>query len=821
MVRVLPFVLIFATGGVVGMLFARTMLGPEPTVDTFETGSSVSADEDGTAEPAVAEEELDSGPVRAIATGLDAAGGDSVIERAIASVGTVDVGARDGEISGQVTTVEGTPLPGVEITATASGYRDDREDAESLNEKVVRYIRDEQWRQTLRSEAVTDGDGRYRLSGIGSIEYRVSAELDAHRFESPGRASSRAEAGDTVDFTATPVAQIRVSIVRADGSVPAKASVRVEANRSSRGHNWTSEDRTVDVDPGTFTVRAHVEQSENSEPVEVTVELGTPVDVELVLRARGSIRGRLVFPPEELDTNASVAMLPATLIPEPSPEDFAGADHRNWVSSSRGEFTFADLDPGRYWLGYARGHRWGQSLESMLPVDVGTEPVEVRIEIPGIDLAGACRVSVFHPDGRPIPDANVQMGFQSENRSSWGGGDVTRLRGGMIVVRPDEGMQTQLDQFPDGRLFVIVSDESYGQERIEVSPGGGHYEVRFEAPSTLELVVAGYVGSDLVGKLQVSVSSDGEDDPFRGRHGGSRPDTEGIVKLGPMRPGAYTVHLTYEENRDGHWSTGELSAQPISIVAGENRVTIGIPTLHDVAIELPADVVGSMGLHHAARTGGPRQFFQRQATIADGFVQFSAVPPGRYVVRFHGGSVQAQPMTIDVPTSGPIYYDIVPPTAVIVVSVSEEGGLLTDAGFADGDLIRAVEGVVYEAEEQLPMMTDLLQAGGPVRLLVEREGEEFEMTFDPRGLREVANPGGACAPRNAERSGRPPPRRKSFPRFRFPSPGAALECPHGGSSETVSRRARAAGRVPGPPAEGRRRTPCTGPCSTRRSTERW
>ncbi len=735
--RMLPFIIIFAVGGLIGMIATRTM------VDVAAPDRGDRSAFEGAPEPAAAELTEEAEPVHAVLKDTESAVGESLLSRAIEEIVPPDSGEKIGQIRGEVLTIDGRPLPEVEITATP-GQRPDREEGDDLETKVRRFVRDEQWRESIRVETTTGPDGQYLLAGLADQQFGVSAKANGYKFERQNR-KREVRPGDVVNFTATPVAQLDVTILRADGTEPDSASVRIQRNQSSWGRTWSPKERVIDTEPGTVMVSASVGETERGEPIEITVEIGTgPMPVTIRLHSRGAIHGSVVFPADELESQAVVYLLPASLIAEPEPEDMFAATKNQWLSRSV-EFKFDDLDPGTYWVGAARGNQNEEHPPTIQRVDVADSVVEITVAIDPIQSENGVRIFAYAPNGGALPDVSLSFGYESDQGSRWGGGTQAKLRDGGVILLPDADLRRMYDENQKGHLFVRGEHSAYGEQRLEISGFGGGVDLRFEEPARVVVAVLGYLGSDLIGRVQITLQPESESS--RGWYGGGGrnngvPDANSEVRLGPFSPGSYVLNLSYVDQRRNRWSSGVMVSQPVQVVSGENRLSIAVPPTYSLEIRFPEGT--QSGSIQISPDGDEPGRNARHEQFEGGVALIEGLVAGPYQLRAWGNGVQNGTVFVDVPSSGPVYYEPAPINA-LRIRVSDEGGPLAQAGFLDGDTIIKINGQSFEGEEQLALMGVFLQGAEKVRLTLDRNGEEVELEVDPRGLMK-GNPGGSFSP---------------------------------------------------------------------------
>lgn len=696
--------------------------------------------------PAAVESAVSDDPDLAVAEPVPAAADalpsedEDLLARAIAMVEPPEIGERSGRIHGRVAQADGTPLPGVQIIASP-GSRPDREKAETLEARVRSTIRDELWREGLESKAATAADGSYSVERLADLEYRLSAKLEGFKFEGRTR---NCKPGDEIDFIATALARIEVAIVREDGSVPERASVSVRSGNSSRSIDWSPSSPVMDVDPGRVTVSASVGETERSEPVEAVVAAGTePVPVRIVLQSRGAIRGVVRFPKEELDSRASVHLLSAAQFPAPTAADFFASDREDRSLTPGETFTFGDLDPGAYWIGASRGEENEEFPPAPQLVEVGTALVEVELALEPIRPDQGVLVLAYAPDGTPLTDVDIRLGYYSSRMSSSGGGSTLRMRGGGHMVLGGANLAGNAQQSPGGKFQIDVRHNSYGSRQIELdSLAGGQVEVRFEEPARVVVTVAGYAGSEHVGRVSVDLFT--LEDPQRrrgGRGSGGRIDANGELVIEAMSPGEYLLAMDYG-SRDRMSNRRRIHEQTVTVVPGENRWTVSVPALYTIEVRFPlATAAGNLQAHPI--DAGTMSGRGGQVNFSDGVARIEGLLAGRYQLRAWGTDAPEGSQVVDVPAAGPILFDPAPANA-LRVRIHDPAGPMNQSGLQDGDWIVAIDGQAIAAEN-LPTLYAFLRGAETVKLIVVRGEAELELDVDPKKILS-GDPGGWLEP---------------------------------------------------------------------------
>ena len=644
----------------------------------------------------------------------------------------------DGTIRGRVLDEAGQPMAAILVRATPrpdrsygrgnrTGVPEDRPIEELVKEQVVRILGDRKSRQ----DAFTGADGRYEIRGIGAGKYFVMAYGDGFQFQPISNRGYEIEAGGEVDFTAKPVFEIEFEIFLADGT-PAKGA-RIERQMYSNWHhawNWTPANSRMSLEPGVHLIRASDADGAGSVSEEVRCEIGAGKKTDkLTLRLidRPGIRGTVAFPEDEREGNARIYALAFDGEP-PSDQDLARSNLQSYAYSQQGaKFAFPNLAPGRYAVGVASN----RGILHRETVDVGAVPVEVELKIPVPDPSEYVVVRVEGPDG-PIPgQVQIHAYVRTERNMNSGSGQATRLKDGSYRVLHPTLPESERNSAPV--YSVSVSTQTYGQKTVEYDPASEPaVTVRFEAPGTLDIEVAGYEGSAYVGKLMLSVQpkkGDGRDDRMEMRYWSMRSGASGLGRdgkqtFGPLAPGEYEIVMGIQAERGNSVAAGRT---PVTIRAGENRQTVQIPKLYSLTVIVPdGDESARISLSPAQSTPYGRS--GRSQNAEGGEVRFEDLPAGEYVIN---GRTTAGRGTMNVVVPGQAVVRFVPELKnAMLVKLSDANGAAGKAGFRDGDLIVGVDGVEFQNEEHMQSL---------IRAAWAAEGAKFDVLRGRQRISIAAN----------------------------------------------------------------------------------
>ncbi len=676
----------------------------------------------------------------------------TLLAEALAALPIPKVESGSGTIKGTVKLEDGSPIAGVVVRGwpqssdrgtgrrRATGVPED----EPLEKYVARLAEQHQRNNLARVEATSDAQGAFALAGLADHEYRLQAFLSGYEVQRGGRENWRAvKPGSEVEFVAKLVTEIPLSVVFADGTSPAEASIewerRSDGSTSSSSVRWTLENPAIELNPGAYKLRATSGKDGEyaSEQREVTLNAGGRAEtVTLTLRSRPGIRGVVKFSEGEEPENAVVWIARVTPGSAPDWESLRQSGEGQAYVGRHNDFAFAfeDLAAGAYAIGAARGHNAPIAIVEHVQV---ADAVVVRdLVMPALDPADYVVVWVYGPENELIRDAQISGAMRSKSGSSSGGGStVARSDGSYWFLPPEtpEHMRSGREE-GDGDLqrFISVHTQRFGTKEVEYQPARGvEVVVRFAVPAEIEVVIPNYAGSGLEGKVNVGIEKAAKDTRRGGQvygHVQDKVDFEGKKRLGPVEPGDYELVMYVQTERYGQ---KPVARQPVMLAAGMNSVSFPIPPLYTVTVIVP-EGTASMRLQlqplqrrEAFRGGSPQ-------AAKDGRATFPLLAPGEYKLRSWGGGTMEE-MRIDVQGDMEVRFEPKPVNA-LQVTLGEEEGYLSRAGFHDGDLIVGIAGKDIENLAQL--QAAMLMNAERVSVTVRRGGGTVELTIEPRKMME-------------------------------------------------------------------------------------
>jgi hypothetical protein len=584
--------------------------------------------------------------------------------------------------------------------------------------------------RATRREARTAADGTYRIEGLVDGAYNVRAYSAGYQIWTRGRAFG-VSPGAEVDFQARAIAGVTLEVLDPDGNLAREATITFTqetgfGGTTSSSERWSSANRTVYAQPGTWSVQAksgdHGEMV--SEPETVTLEAGgEPPTATLRLRGRPGIRGSIRFEDGIDDGQYFVTTVRVPRGVEAGPglllTAARSAGHSIWPEGGR--FAITDLEPGLYVLGATRG---GGEVATWCEVEVTEGLVERDLVIPAPDPSEYIVVHVLGPDGAPLSGVQFSSAFRSRHRSSSGGSQVARLDDGSWRVRhhaiddddrADEG----------GRFYVTASHPKLGSREVGYDAKTQRdLTITFEAPASLVVTVSGYGSSgyeDLLSVQLVGVEKNADtDDPVVGASSPARGgiDDEGRQSFGPLSPGDYEIRIHVRLPSHGSFSIVRV---PISLGPGEAEKTVALPRLYTLTVLTDAPKAS-----FRIQSEGDSRLSIWSLEAKDGKAVVRGVPAGTYLVQGQNGA-EGQ-MRVRIPGQETVRFEGRPINA-LKVTITDPEGALARAGFRDGDVVVGVNGELFE--NQTDMQLKLMKAlAGTAKLLVQRGGGRIEISVE-------------------------------------------------------------------------------------------
>jgi len=704
-----------------------------------------------------------------VASSEPAAVSEERVTALVAELGDVAVHAEagDGAIWGAVVDELGEPLANVVVQLDRTPRRrfgvspepgDRAPDPRSLREVVERAAQGHEDRRAYHQELRTGATGAYRFEGLADGEWNVQAYLEGYHFTFD-RSQYRIPVGSEVGITGTRLIELPVQVYASDGTLAERAylSCKPAGERSRKQRReWTAESSRVRLAPGTYEIAAlsaerlgwdESTQSSEIQTVVVAAE-GAGDMLRFDLRSRLGITGRITDGDGSIKTKYFYLNF-AALAPgqEVGPDGQVPSSEQQYVRPGT-TYSLQDLEPGRYWLGVSRNQAAPTVVHRVVEVTTGMEVCD--LELPPVDRTKFLQVSVIDPDGMPLEGVSVSLdspeirtGYRDRS-FALPGKDGTYLVG--ISAKLAEAYFG--DAKPDATFKLTLNHNKYGRRDVEVARGQLELTYSYAVPGTLTVTVVGYQGSGYEGRLTVSATPEGERRGFGSfrRPGSDGMNTEGVQVITGLAAGSYHIALDLRSKGDTSpfAETNEIAMVATDVVAGANQVQLSIPALHVLRVRWADGKTGtSFYLARASDGEGLRSRGLRADLGEDGTAQFENVAAGEYTLSTGGRS--SQNMRVTVP-GGEVEFVPIEIDALSVVITDESGGFAR-VGLRSGDLIIGADGKEFVGRPSQSIFTEVLQSKAAVlRLLIERDGKQLELTIKGSDLGEGRDMGGRFLP---------------------------------------------------------------------------
>ena len=408
---------------------------------------------------------------------------------------------RGVEMSGRVTTAEGTPVAGVAVSAAEDG---------TFGGTMIPTYTLLASGEHAEGWTLTDASGRFSMR-VHPVAHHLSFHKKGH---APKVVRGHdAASGEALSVVLDPAAAVRGRVVRADGRGITDVHLRLtDRSAMPSGSAQTSADGTFTI--GDLAAGAYELTATHSElGIHETRGVEAPSsDVQIALAPRGTVRGRVVESASRQPvTRFTVAVTPG--------EDGRGARSLP-IEDAGGGFSIDDVPLGTASLTVsAEGHATRRVEEVAVTAD--GEPPEVEV---ALDAEAALLGRVTGERGEPVAQAHVSVE-----------GEGTP---GAAATSDDEGA-FELRGLTAGEVKLEVNAAGFVPDKRTVDT-----RVRNRVDVTLRkgLVLRGEVVADGAGVPQAGVSAsssarDAEDQ-------NTQTDERGRFVLEGLVPGRYTVRAS-------------------------------------------------------------------------------------------------------------------------------------------------------------------------------------------------------------------------------------------------------------------------------------
>lgn len=451
--------------------------------------------------------------------------------------------------------------------------------------------------------AQTDGDGRYRLEGVEpglrQVEVRWSGrnltrELEVApgenyldlRFEGGTQVSGR-----VIDSAGSPIAGAQVALVSPAGLMRMAASTETVADGTFR---------LADVLDGSYQLRAEAQGYATSVSDRTVEVAGAPVSgLEVQLSAGATLRGRLIGLQAE---EAAGAQISAVLMTK---RLFAAG-----IVRSDGSYEIKGLAPGDWMVSALAG---GSGRTAQEPIAIGGGATEELLDLEfkaGLRLTGTVLRG-----GQPVAGIHVSV---HPLEAGSGGMATTDHEGRFEFTGLDPGPHQISVALTSGssqsETITLATDDDVLIE-IDTSRLAGHV---IDA-STAQPIAGAAVSLELLDRAA------GDDVPVLGS--GEATDSTGFFRIEEAAGGSYRLRA----EKDGYAAV-EL---PLTVTAGIDQEGLEIRLAPNRGLLLRASYASGgapQNLLAAVVDGEHAVQAGVFASLGDGLVRLSSVPPGEWTV---------------------------------------------------------------------------------------------------------------------------------------------------------------------------------------------
>lgn len=555
----------------------------------------------------------------------------------------------------------GQPLPGVVLRARPQHSRGtlrralgagapSRESMDSRLRKAAQSIALDQ--ATLRT-GTTDELGVCRFDGLPESAWQIEAYREGYVIDTSGRKAT-AHSNSQVILEAVPTFDLDITVLDETGAPVQQATISVSAseqNRRSREYPWNA-GQPFRLTEGLYSLRALSSEGLESgqmfrfaraasDEVDFDLRAGeAPEPLTFQLKARVGIYGRIL---SSQGTSAlTTTRVRHTLLAagQAADKSLLSSERDEGSSAREGTYEILDLEPGHYLVGLALD--WNSPAVMAVAVEVDSGVVQQDLVVPESDPSATLVISTFDPMGRPVNATGFTFEVKHEGGSS------------TSVIRPKrESLGVYLYPKPNaltgkprkGAIYSLMGfHKRFGSVQIEFTRDQPKVELHFTEPASLDVLVAGIVGSTYEGRLFVNVNPEGPDS-HRGLSHGERLDSGGHHIFKHLSPGPNTVRLSLMDQlpQDGWYGRSDVVAVlDVVLTTGKNRAVIAVPALFSLPVSAPGAEDGAEASVWPKNdpddegTQTLRSTYRSSPVDAGGNTTLEDLLPGKYILQVPG-----------------------------------------------------------------------------------------------------------------------------------------------------------------------------------------
>ena len=464
---------------------------------------------------------------------------------------TVPAPTGDGAIRGRVLEEHGAPIANALVVAVPrfprKGERPREAGAVPWQEVHLRNaVEALRWYERTRRTARTDAEGRYELTGLGTVPHSLRAYCEGYKLRrTPGQPRGDVAPDATIDFGGQRFVLIGVEVLMPDERQVGNVTLSVRGPESSSTGTWSAASPWREVRPGTYELQAkaglRLEYTSEKRTVRVEADRN-PEQIMLQLAGRRGLRVQVKLPEGFTARQLSLPYVrfegtdPPGLAALRQSRQSAGSDHDQ-------EFWIPDLATGRYLVGV---HHGSYLFTATAVAEVGEGITDVLLDVPRPDPARFFAVRALRPDRRVERRASVHVEIQTEGIRVGGGGVTLRGPDGTMYCAYPVWDPAQHGELPaEARYFATVGARELGRRRVEFQrrPGAA-LEVPFAEPATLRVAIRDYAASEHKETLRVTLHRQGTGPVVWWQV----LTPEGTCEFGPLQPGTHRVDAEQMRN---------------------------------------------------------------------------------------------------------------------------------------------------------------------------------------------------------------------------------------------------------------------------------
>jgi protocatechuate 3,4-dioxygenase beta subunit len=386
-----------------------------------------------------------------------------------------------------------------------------------------------------KPDAVSDAQGAFRIGGLETGRYRVTAEKEGLVQKTPATldvaegAENRVapivlEAGVAVAGVVrntrgepVPAAQIYAAL---EGGSPGEVTTDAAGKFRVAGLNAGKAVMLFVSADGYAT-----KQSNATPPAE---------DVAIVLDTNGTVRGRVE------DADSKSAILDFSISRGESPASggqavmgfFVGNEARSFHSGD-GSFELADVPPGRWTL---RAEATGYRAAEVSAIEIASAEVKEGVVLSlkrGAALSGRVLDAAR---GAAVPNASVSWrAANSTGRAGFFAGTPERRQ-----ISTDADGRFSFDALPEGKITLEASHPDYMEASVDVEPERqSSVDISLGSGASISGSVVGSDGRTPAGGARVTLDTQGEAGRMGSESAGA--DGSGVFLFDHLRAGRYQV----------------------------------------------------------------------------------------------------------------------------------------------------------------------------------------------------------------------------------------------------------------------------------------